>query len=481
MAMTDKDGNVAARYEYDAWGLVTRMYNRYGERVREGIGWIGDLGTGNGSPGSLQGPEDSSGNTVPDYHPGNGNGKAKGNGKGTTEGAVTETTTPTGDSTETSTVSLDLSSILTEETEPTEDITTDLVKENPFRYAGYYFDRKTQYYYLQARYYDPRPARFISEDTYEGEIENPRSLNLYTYVENNPLIYIDPTGHASGYLDENGNFQRDSTITTQDITKLTLAQVHEKYPERWKAYDSNAKGFYLAQQYYNVWFYGTKAYDRLDEATLSNNSYLVYKLNSLRKKGKDLSKLTVAELDKMSFDIASFWFKVDTAALGVYSLSSSYGYASKNSGTPKPIIGKVYAKFSSNLDKHIIYVDPSVPRSRGIGGAHNKSEFMKNNVNLISSRKHPNMPGVETITYQIPSIDGKSGKITGWKEKKFEKTVYDPKIISDQEYIKHGKEAANEAAAKGTLGREWSGYDNKGIKWRGYATDGEVTSFYPDF
>ena len=48
------------------------MYNRNGERVREGMGWIGDLGSGNGSPGSLQGPEDNSGNIVPDYHPGNG-------------------------------------------------------------------------------------------------------------------------------------------------------------------------------------------------------------------------------------------------------------------------------------------------------------------------------------------------------------------------------------------------------------------------
>lgn len=49
------------------------MYNRYGERVREGIGWIGDLGTGNGNPGSMQGPEDGSGNIDPDYHPGIGN------------------------------------------------------------------------------------------------------------------------------------------------------------------------------------------------------------------------------------------------------------------------------------------------------------------------------------------------------------------------------------------------------------------------
>ncbi|TFE19324.1 RHS repeat domain-containing protein, partial [Cohnella luojiensis] len=198
MAMTDKDGTVAARYEYDAWGLVTRMYNRYGERVREGIGWIGDLGTGNGSPGSVQGPEDDSGNIEPDYHPGNVNGNGKGNSKGagTKEEAATETAAPIEEeSSEAPIVTLDLSAILTEETDPTEDITTDLVKENPFRYAGYYFDRKTQYYYLQARYYDPRPARFISEDTYEGEIENPLTLNLYTYTGNNPLKYTDLTGH----------------------------------------------------------------------------------------------------------------------------------------------------------------------------------------------------------------------------------------------------------------------------------------------
>ncbi|WP_052475851.1 RHS repeat-associated core domain-containing protein [Cohnella kolymensis] len=195
MALTDKDGNVAARYEYDAWGVVTRMYNRYGERVREGIGWMGDLGTGNGSPGSVQGPEDDSGNIVPDYHPGNGKGNGNAKGKESKGGATTESTAPIEEES-TETVTLDLSTVLTEETEPTEDITTELVKENPIRYAGYYWDRKTQYYYLQARYYDPRPARFISEDTYEGEIEQPQTLNLYAYVQNNPNSYSDPTGHC---------------------------------------------------------------------------------------------------------------------------------------------------------------------------------------------------------------------------------------------------------------------------------------------
>ncbi|MDQ0062443.1 RHS repeat-associated core domain-containing protein [Paenibacillus harenae] len=187
VALTDKDGKVAARYEYDAWGLVTRMYNGLGERVREGTGWIGDLGTGNGSPGSTQGPEDESGNTDPDYHPGIGNAAAEG-----TEGTdVTEVDEAASDAED------ELSALLAElDIEPTADITTKLVKENPYRYAGYYWDRKTQYYYLQARYYDPRLARFISEDTYEGETENPLSLNQYVYVESNPLNYVDPSGMA---------------------------------------------------------------------------------------------------------------------------------------------------------------------------------------------------------------------------------------------------------------------------------------------
>ncbi|WP_179088857.1 hypothetical protein [Paenibacillus odorifer] len=38
-------------------------------------------------------------------------------------------------------------------------------------------------------------GRFLNEDTYEGEIDNPLSQNLYIYVHNNPLIYTDPTGN----------------------------------------------------------------------------------------------------------------------------------------------------------------------------------------------------------------------------------------------------------------------------------------------
>ena len=53
-------------------------------------------------------------------------------------------------------------------------------------------------YYLQSRYYDPAICRFISADDYEylGANCDLIGYNLYAYCSNNPISYIDPTGHA---------------------------------------------------------------------------------------------------------------------------------------------------------------------------------------------------------------------------------------------------------------------------------------------
>ncbi|MFR0822939.1 MAG: RHS repeat-associated core domain-containing protein, partial [Clostridia bacterium] len=67
--------------------------------------------------------------------------------------------------------------------------------DNPYQYAGYYYDKETKNYYLLNRYYNPEIARFISEDTYRGEINDPLSLNQYVYARSNPLRYNDPNGH----------------------------------------------------------------------------------------------------------------------------------------------------------------------------------------------------------------------------------------------------------------------------------------------
>uniref|UniRef100_UPI0036700CCA polymorphic toxin-type HINT domain-containing protein n=1 Tax=Paenibacillus farraposensis TaxID=2807095 RepID=UPI0036700CCA len=66
---------------------------------------------------------------------------------------------------------------------------------NVLRYAGEYWDDTTGLQYLRARWYDPGTARFMGEDTYQGQISDPQSLNWYAYVANNPLGYVDPSGH----------------------------------------------------------------------------------------------------------------------------------------------------------------------------------------------------------------------------------------------------------------------------------------------
>jgi len=53
---------------------------------------------------------------------------------------------------------------------------------------------------LNRRVKPPREAfslgRFTSADSFGGKLSNPQSLNLYAYVLNNPLKWIDPTGHV---------------------------------------------------------------------------------------------------------------------------------------------------------------------------------------------------------------------------------------------------------------------------------------------
>jgi RHS repeat-associated protein len=64
-------------------------------------------------------------------------------------------------------------------------------------YTGQTHDQSTDLMYYRARYYDPTIGRFISADTIVPNPADPQSLNRYSYVANNPVLYTDPTGHCS--------------------------------------------------------------------------------------------------------------------------------------------------------------------------------------------------------------------------------------------------------------------------------------------
>ncbi len=96
--------------------------------------------------------------------------------------------------------------------------------ENRFKYNGQQFAPVSQQYYLRARYYNPVIGRFTQEDTYRGD-----GLNLYAYCRNNPVFYIDPSGH---YVCPKGvkrivNEIKKGTSNSDDRSRL-LAHLQEK-------------------------------------------------------------------------------------------------------------------------------------------------------------------------------------------------------------------------------------------------------------
>jgi len=72
-------------------------------------------------------------------------------------------------------------------------VTASLV-DNDFQYTGEQVDSETGLIFLRTRYYDPETGRFISRDPFAGFDTSTQSLNWYTYVQNNPVVYSDPSG-----------------------------------------------------------------------------------------------------------------------------------------------------------------------------------------------------------------------------------------------------------------------------------------------
>jgi len=83
---------------------------------------------------------------------------------------------------------------------------------NSYTYTGREWDRETGLYYYRARYSDPMEGRFISKDPigFKG------GVNVYAYVQSNPISYKDPFGLDtwSGAGDSVGGFFLFGGITT---------------------------------------------------------------------------------------------------------------------------------------------------------------------------------------------------------------------------------------------------------------------------
>jgi RHS repeat-associated protein len=97
----------------------------------------------------------------------------------------------------------------------------DLYALNPSRYTGKERDTESGLDYFGARYYASNMGRMMSPDWSSkaepvpyAKLDDPQSLNLYSYVRNNPLRFVDADGHE---IDLKGD-DKDKATEQQRLT-----------------------------------------------------------------------------------------------------------------------------------------------------------------------------------------------------------------------------------------------------------------------
>lgn len=139
IAIADKDGKVALKYSYDAWGKVISITDRNGNDIN-------NLKINKFDPntGEIITEYDENGNVIVPVHP-----------------------------------------------------YVRLAHINPILYRSYYYDKETEWYYLTSRFYNPEFCRFINSDNYALPTATPTELtdkNLFAYCDNNPITRFDKDG-----------------------------------------------------------------------------------------------------------------------------------------------------------------------------------------------------------------------------------------------------------------------------------------------
>jgi len=89
-------------------------------------------------------------------------------------------------------------------------------------------DNETGLDYFLVRHYSSAHGRFTQPDDWGGTALDPQTLNLYSYVTNNPLVFIDPTGHFAelgdkrSFLDQFSLHRLQAPLTPEEFLPMGL-------------------------------------------------------------------------------------------------------------------------------------------------------------------------------------------------------------------------------------------------------------------
>jgi len=119
---------------------------------------------------------------------------------------------------------------------------------NAVGYTGQDYDDRAGLVQMDARWYDPNVGRFLTQDTYQGDIYTPQSLNLYSYVMNNPVNMWDPTGHVPSWVGQAEHIiYIDNTNYAHD--KYVLNSSTSGTPSEWKLIDRTVTADKIVSKY----------------------------------------------------------------------------------------------------------------------------------------------------------------------------------------------------------------------------------------
>ncbi|MGB0757464.1 MAG: FG-GAP-like repeat-containing protein [Patescibacteria group bacterium] len=119
------------------------------------------------------------------------------------------------------------------------------------KFTGHMYDSDTGLTYMNARYYPGATGRFLSQDpaviVLNRDLSNPQTLNSYSYVLNNPLYFVDPTGTTerefwSGFVQGGAQTAWDNVVQTVQAVAhpvQTLRQIGDSisyFGDQWKGF-----------------------------------------------------------------------------------------------------------------------------------------------------------------------------------------------------------------------------------------------------
>ncbi|HPK57557.1 MAG TPA: RHS repeat-associated core domain-containing protein, partial [Spirochaetota bacterium] len=208
------------------------------------------------------------------------------------------------------------------------------VDKTEFRFTGKEMDAETGLYYYGARYYDAKTSRFISADDRFDDLYSAAGLNIFAYCHNNPVRFIDPSGHD--YEDAKGNTRYGDKgnntpakggefgwKTNDQIDEKKVLQTDPKLDPSgetaccYRAFGGIAESY--AEKTLTVDQINEVTEDLVDDGTLDMQNGKAYNVMSQ-------AKVIEATLKKLDVDTS----KLDILVYTPYAAEANNGYGRKN-------------------------------------------------------------------------------------------------------------------------------------------------------